>query len=138
MTKRLPILVLCMLSGCVERVLTITSDPPGALVHVNQHEVGRTPLQRNFTWYGNYDVTLRKEGYETLKTNGAVHPPVWQWPVIDLVFDVLPLRLKDEHTLQYTLKPAKPADEEGVMKRADALQKKLQHSDIKPATRTSR
>jgi hypothetical protein len=32
-----------LLAGCVERRLTITSEPSGALVTVNSKEVGRTP-----------------------------------------------------------------------------------------------
>ncbi len=39
-------------AGCVQRTITITSDPPGALVWLNDREIGRTPLDVNFVYYG--------------------------------------------------------------------------------------
>src|ERR1043165_4777491 len=56
--------------GCVRRTLTVTTDPPGAVIYLNGVEAGRTPLERDFVFYGTYDVAVRKEGYETLKTKG--------------------------------------------------------------------
>ncbi|MCC5829414.1 MAG: PEGA domain-containing protein [Phycisphaeraceae bacterium] len=50
------------LGGCVRRTITITSEPSGALVHLNDQEVGRTPLTIGFTHYGVYDVRLTHEG----------------------------------------------------------------------------
>ena len=79
--------------------LTVKSDPPGALVYLNGEEVGRTPMTRDFTWYGTYDVELRKEGYETLKTSGKVIAPWWQWVPIDLFAELLPLHDQRELAL---------------------------------------
>jgi hypothetical protein len=78
-------------TGCVRRDLTVTSDPPGALVFLNDTEAGRTPLTRPFTFYGTYDVRLRKEGYKTLKTKSLVLAPWWQWVPIDLVAELFPV-----------------------------------------------
>src|ERR1700689_2659659 len=61
--------------GCVQRTLTVRSDPDGALVYLNDQEIGRTPLARYFTWYGVYDVELHKEGYQSIKTTAAVIAP---------------------------------------------------------------
>ncbi len=47
--------------GCVERTIHITSDPSGALVHLNDEEVGRTPVTVPFTFYGVYSVRLTQE-----------------------------------------------------------------------------
>ncbi len=49
-------------AGCVERTITITSDPPYALVWLNDEEIGRTPVTVPFTFYGKYDVRLIHEG----------------------------------------------------------------------------
>lgn len=49
-------------SGCVRRTITITSEPSGALVHLNDTEIGRTPVTVGFTHYGVYDVRLSHEG----------------------------------------------------------------------------
>ena len=114
--------------GCVRRSLTVTSNPPGALVYLNGQEFGRTPVTRDFTWYGNYDVALRKDGYETLKTNGKVIAPWWQWVPIDLFAEMLPLR--DRQALSYRLLPVSQAavDPALMIKRGEAMRPKLQSS----------
>jgi len=83
-------LVLCGAGiGCVRRTLTINSDPQGALVYLNDAEVGRTPVSVDFLWYGDYDVILRKEGYATLQTNERVNEPWYQVPPIDFREELL-------------------------------------------------
>lgn len=121
--------VLCValaMGGCVQRQLTVTTDPPGALVHLNGQEFGRTPVTRDFTWYGTYDVTLRREGYETRKTTGKVIAPWWQWVPFDLFAELLPL--KDRKQLHYTMQPAaeEAADPQRMLDRAEALRGELQ------------
>ena len=44
------------LGGCVERKLVIGSSPEGALLQVNDVEIGRTPVTVPFKWYGDYDL----------------------------------------------------------------------------------
>jgi hypothetical protein len=114
------------MSGCVQRQLTVTTDPPGALVYLNGQEFGRTPVTRDFTWYGTYDVTLRQEGYETRKTTGKVIAPWWQWVPFDLFAELLPLT--DRRRLHYTMKPAteEAADPQRMLERAAALRGELQ------------
>ncbi|HEV2292393.1 MAG TPA: PEGA domain-containing protein [Tepidisphaeraceae bacterium] len=118
-------LVLAM-GGCVQRQLTVTTNPPGALVHLNGQEFGRTPVTRDFTWYGTYDVTLRRDGYETKKTTGKVIAPWWQWVPFDLFAELLPLT--DRRTLHYTLQPStdEAADPQRMLDRAEALRGQLQ------------
>lgn len=50
------------LTGCIERLITVTSQPAGALVYLNDEEVGRTPVTVPFRFYGVYDVRLEHEG----------------------------------------------------------------------------
>jgi len=120
----------------VRRTLTVKSDPPGALVHLNGVEVGRTPMSSDFTWYGTYDVVLRKEGYETLKTRGKVIAPWWQWVPIDLFAELLPLH--DKRMLSYTMKPYSDTavDPEQMLTRAEQMRTQLRSSRYtkKPAT----
>src|SRR5690242_17372660 len=89
--------------GCVERTLTVKTEPPGAVVSLNGVEVGRSPVQRDFTWYGVYDVALRKEGYEFKRTRGKVIAPWWQWPPIDFFAEFFPF--SDHQTLHFTMQP---------------------------------
>ncbi|MEM9347839.1 MAG: PEGA domain-containing protein [Planctomycetota bacterium] len=76
--------------GCVERRLMITSEPAGALVYLNDEEVGRTPLEVPFTWYGTYDVRLEREGYRTLQTQQVAEQPWWEVPGPDLFAETIP------------------------------------------------
>ncbi|MBT4015057.1 MAG: PEGA domain-containing protein, partial [Deltaproteobacteria bacterium] len=36
--------------------MSISSNPPGALIWVNDREIGRTPVSFNFTYHGEYDI----------------------------------------------------------------------------------
>lgn len=117
------------LGGCVERKLTVQSKPEGALVFLNNQEIGRTPLTREFTYYGNVDAQVRMEGYQTLKTSKQVTAPWWQWPPLDLVAEVLPFRFKDERTIAFTLQPAVQSDDPApLIDRATELRGKLESS----------
>jgi hypothetical protein len=116
--------------GCVERKLTVNSEPQGALAYLNNQEIGRTPVTRDFTWYGDFDVQLREEGYHTRKTHKHVTAPWWQWPPFDLLAEVLPVRLVDERQMTFTLKPAspEPAEPAALLDRAGELRAQLQSS----------
>lgn len=49
-----------------EGVLSLRSDPSGALVHLEGVELGRTPLQKTLN-AGEYTFKFSREGYETLR-----------------------------------------------------------------------
>lgn len=100
-------------SGCVRRTITITSEPSGALVHLNDREVGRTPLTLPFTYYGVYDVRLEAEGYEALWTTGKADPPWWAYPGPDLVAEFIP-GVHDEVAWHYTLEAGTAPEDEDI------------------------
>ncbi|HEX4055852.1 MAG TPA: PEGA domain-containing protein [Tepidisphaeraceae bacterium] len=126
--------------GCVERILTMQSNPPGALVYLNGQEMGRTPVERDFTWYGTYDVVVRHEGYETIKKAEPVIAPIYEWIPLDLISEILPIPLKDHRTFTYDLKPLPAATEvsPGLMIRAEQLRGELKSSHYPPTTRKSK
>ena len=107
-------------TGCVERSMKISSTPSGARVFVNDREVGLTPVEFSFLWYGDYDIILRREGYHTLKTHYLVNAPWYQYPPIDLIAECLiPGTIKDQHILpDYTLEQAAIPPTEEVVERA--------------------
>jgi hypothetical protein len=115
-------------SGCIERILTVQSNPGGALVELNGQEMGRTPVSRDFTWYGVYDVTLRLDGYQTLKTGAKVYAPIYEWIPLDLVTELLPFPFKDHHTLNFDLVPEPAASEPnaGIIDRAQDLRNQME------------
>jgi len=138
-TKHLLILaVVLTAAGCVRRSMSIQTEPPGALVYLNGEEVGRTPLQRDFLWYGTYEVVIRKEGNETLRTRQKVIAPWWQWPPFDLFAELFPL--DDKRSYQYTLTPAADSaiDLDAILVRSSEMQAKLQSSQAPATQPTSR
>jgi len=98
-------LTMMTLGGCLQRTMVITSEPTGAVVWVNDVEVGRTPLETAFTFYGNYDVRLRKEGYEPLSTNRVAQTPWYEYPPIDFVVMALPWRTESRVEWHFELEP---------------------------------
>lgn len=118
--------LLVTLAGCVERTMRIQTDPPGALVVVNDEEVGNSPVKFSFLWYGDYDIILRKQGYETLKTHHRVAPPWYQLPPFDLVAETMIIgTLHDDHVLpSYTLKKAETPALDEVIERALELRER--------------
>src|SRR5687767_15636766 len=103
------LLLLCCLPlalsvGCAQRELTINSEPQGALVYLNGQEVGRTPMKYDFRWYGDYDVILRRDGYETLKTSRKIPTPLYGIPPFDLGAEMFGAKDKREWT--FALQPA--------------------------------
>ena len=118
--------------GCVgvRRELTVESEPAGALVYLNGDEVGRTPLTKEFVYYGTFDLKLRKDGYETLEDRPRVWAPFWQVPPIDLVAEAL--SLTDRHRLSYELTPkVSNPDPQELVDRGIELRGKLGSSEVK-------
>ena len=108
--------------GCVERLITVTTRPTGAVVWLNDQEVGTTPVTVPFSWYGSYDLVIRKDGLKTIKTSRKPPVPVYQWPVLDFFAEcVLPLKFVDYHRWHYDLKPHGEVDSELLVQRAREL-----------------
>ncbi len=105
--------------GCVRRTLTITTEPPNALVYLNDQEVGRSAVTTDFIWYGDYDVLIRKKGYDTLKTHWDIKPPWYQVVPIDFFAEVLwPGHLHDQHDRHFVLNVAELPDRDELIGRA--------------------
>lgn len=116
------LLSLLSLTGCVERLITVNSEPPGAIVWLNDEEVGATPVTVPFTWYGKYGVVIRKDDYQTVNTVKDVPAPFYQWPPLDLVAECfLPFKITDHHQWSFSLNPQTPTDTNQLIKRAKDL-----------------
>jgi len=109
------------LAGCVERELTITSTPPGALVFMSDVEKGRTPLTTDFTWYGDYEIILRHQGYQTLQTHAQINAPLYEIPPFDLMSAIVPWTYHDRRYLHFEMAELAPSSDEKLIKRADAM-----------------
>ncbi len=105
--------------ACVRRTIKITTEPPNARVFLNDQEIGRSEVTTDFLWYGDYDVTIRKEGYQTLQTNWTVKAPWYQWVPFDFFAEVLwPGQLHDQHERHFVLEEAQAPTQEELVGRA--------------------
>jgi len=114
-------LLVLLQAGCVQRKLAITSEPGGALVYVSSVERGRTPLTIPFTWYGDYEVILRKAGYETLRTHCNVTPPWYEVPPLDLFSELAPWTYRVHKSAHYTLAEKTEPTDADLFRRAEEL-----------------
>lgn len=104
--------------------MIVTSEPAGALVFISDREVGRTPVTQPFTWYGDYDIVLRKEGSETLETHANLLPPWYELPPLDLLSALAPWTYHDRRYLHYELKPLSLPDDEQLLRSARELRER--------------
>jgi hypothetical protein len=86
--------------------LTIRSNPPGALVYVDDTPLGTTPVSTDFVYYGTRKMRLVKSGYETLTVLQPIPAPWYQYPGLDFVSEnVVPGEIRDERVVEYQLQP---------------------------------
>ena len=93
-------------TGCVHRRLMIRSNPPGALVFVDNQEIGTTPAAVEFTYYGTRKIQLVLDGYETVTDYVAINAPWYQYFPLDFVSEnLVPTDIRDIRNLQYEMQP---------------------------------
>ena len=110
-----------LMGGCLKRTISITTEPPGALVWLNDVEVGRTPVESDFTFYGTFDVRINREGYEPILTKAEANAPVQELPGIDLVAEALPIRFNDMVRWHWVLTPVAERGQDQAKAEADVL-----------------
>jgi len=115
-----------LLGGCVERRLTINTEPQGAIVVLNDEEIGTSPVTVNFQWYGDYNIRISKEGYETLKTHRRLKGPWYDYFPFDFFAGVLnPKRIVNSYEWTFNLAGQKQPAREDLIKNAEKLQGQL-------------
>jgi hypothetical protein len=109
-------------AGCVKRRYTIRSDPPGALVVVNNEEIGRTPVSRSFTFYGDREIILMLDGYQTQRVIQPIKAPWYDNMLTEVVTEnFLPITLRDEREFTYKMVPSEPPKINDLMARGQDL-----------------
>jgi hypothetical protein len=118
-------------TGCVRRRMTIRSNPPGALVYVDDYEIGTTPVSHNFTYYGTRKIRLVKDGYETLTVMQPIPPPWYQIVPIDFVVEnLVPGEFSDRRVLSYNLVPQVVVPTDQLLGRAEELRGRARSTGI--------
>jgi PEGA domain len=111
--------------GCVRRIVRITSEPSSATVWLNDREIGRTPCEAEFTYYGTYDVRLALDGHEPLDTSAEAVAPAWDYLGPDLIAEALPTKLTSLNAWHFVLTPA-ANDHAALLERAKAMREAMQ------------
>jgi len=107
-------------AGCVQRRMTIRSNPPGALVYVDDYQIGTTPVSTDFVYYGTRKIRLIKDGYETLTVRQPFPMPWYQVFPLDFVTETIwPGEIRDERVVDLALVPAGQVPAEDVVGRAE-------------------
>lgn len=120
------LIVSLLLSGCVERNLTINTEPQGALVILNDEEIGTSPVTVSFEWYGDYWVRISKEGYESLNTHRPLKGPWYDILPFDFFAQIIsPNRIVDSYEWTFPLEPKKQISREELIHAAEKLEKQL-------------
>jgi len=96
----------CLSTGCMRRRITIRSNPSGALVFVDNQEVGTTPTSLYVNYYGTRDIRLEKERFKTVAEQHTFRTPWYQVPPLDLISDNFLFReQRDERVVNFVLEP---------------------------------
>jgi hypothetical protein len=110
------------LAGCVERRMTIRSNPPGAQVYVDDYEIGTTPVSTGYIYYGTRKIRLVKDGYETLTVYQPMPHPWYDWPGIDFFSEnIWPGKIRDERAFDYQMQPLISVPTDELRARAEQL-----------------
>ena len=128
--------------GCVQRRMTIRSNPTGAMVYIDNQEIGTTPVSTNFTYYRTREFRLVKDGYEPLTEKRTLPVPWYQFVPLDFVTEnLVPGEIRDHRTLDFQLVPQRVVPTEELLDRAEGLRRQTQGSgalQARPAPRPAR
>lgn len=104
----IPFLLLLVLGGCIRRMATVTTDPPGADLYVNGVYRGKTPVEVPYDWNWFYDYRLEKKGYEALCVRERFYAPGKHVVPLDFGAQVAPVKSREAQWRHYVLKPERP------------------------------
>jgi hypothetical protein len=129
------VLALCVcFGGCVQRRLMIRSNPPGAVVYVDDYEIGTTPIATDFIYYGVRKIRLVKDGYETLTVMQPIPPPWYEITPLDFVSENLrPGKIRDVQAFDFQLVPQAIVPPDQLLLRAEALRRGAHPVAVPPA-----
>lgn len=118
-------------SGCMQRRMTIVSNPPGATAYVDGVEIGKTPVSHDFIYYGTREIRLVRDGYKTLTLLQPMSTPWYQVPPLDFFSDNMAFgEIRDERVYRYDMQAAVQEPFENIVVRGEQLRR----GSVVPAT----
>ncbi len=138
-----PIMVLALLAilmmspGCVRRRFTVRTNPPGAVLYVDNQEIGVTPVGTDYTYYGTREIRLEKDGYEPVVQLHTFRTPWYQYPGLDFVSEnLVPWEIRDQRELDFEMVPLRMIPPEELRSRAEQLRANAQAGFATPIVPT--
>jgi hypothetical protein len=117
--------------GAVRRRVTIKSNPPGALVFIDDQEIGVTPVSTSFIYYGTRKIQLVKDGYETVTVLRTFKPPWYQWAGIDFITEnLVRSEFRDERLVDFKLTPLRLKTNKELVDRGNQLRQRVRQGII--------
>ena len=116
------LVIVALTAGCVERKLTINTNPQGALVELNDEQIGVTPVTVAFNWYGDYKVRIQKEGFNSIDTHRQLDRPLHDKFPFDFFASISPDQIVDEYEWTFDLETYKPITREELIEASKAAQ----------------
>ncbi len=93
-----------------QRKISVTSEPAGADVYYDYNHQGQTPVEFEFQWFGYHQFTVNKDGYEPVDDTVRIRAPFYLWVPVDLLWEILPVRITYRKRLHYELEEAEVLD----------------------------
>ena len=124
-----PVLALAGLAACqADRKIRVVSRPSGATVLFDDVEVGTTPLEFPYRYYGTRRLTLEKDGFRRETTTFELKSPWYAYFPLDIVSELLnPIPYKDHHEFTFVLAresgDVTEPDLDGLLRRAERLRR---------------
>jgi hypothetical protein len=129
------IIAVLLPAGCVRRRLAVRTNPPGAMVFVDNQQIGTTPCSVDFTYYGTREIRLVKPGFETLTVNQPIPAPWYQIPPLDFFSEnLVPTKIQDHRTVSFNLQPQLIVPTEQLLDRANQLRQETLQEAVVPAS----
>src|SRR5215212_3793629 len=117
----------------VRRRLNVNSNPQGALVYVDNQQIGTTPCSVDFTYYGTREIRLIKAGFETLTVNQPIPAPWYQYTPIDFVSEnLVTTKIRDNRTVSFNLAPQLIVPTQELIGRANQLRQDTLQYGVAP------
>lgn len=113
--------VLLLLPACAQRRIRVTSEPSGARVWLNDEDIGRTPTEAAFTFYGHYDLRLEHPGFEPYHAEHMAWAPLHEYPGPDLVAAAIPARIRDTVRWHVVMRPTPETTLEPEVMRSELI-----------------
>ncbi len=135
------VVIVFVSAGCVTRTIIVKTNPPNALVYIDNKLAGESPATIPFIYYGTRKIVIEKRDGEGRLTHERttvfekIKAPVYEVFPLDFFSELLwPRELKDDHVLNYDLVKLEPLSrkeqQEMVIKNAEELRQRIYAPDF--------